>query len=90
MGHNLPGIEKLDSIILSQFTLRELIRQTLFSIADNDTNKLMTGELFEINEDKLRICLFVKKITTSLSVSPGNILLISFNVFPGTTTFFLG
>lgn len=52
---SLPSIEKLDSIILSQFTLRELIRQTIFSIADNDTNKLMTGELFEVNEDKLRV-----------------------------------
>lgn len=51
----LPNIEKLDSIILSQFTLRELIRQTIFSIADNDTNKLMTGELFEVNDDKLRV-----------------------------------
>lgn len=51
----LPSIEKLDSIILSQFTLRELIRQTIFSIADNDTNKLMSGELFEVNEDKLRV-----------------------------------
>ena len=54
----LPGIEKLDSIILSQFTLRELVRQTIFSIADNDTNKLMTGELFEVNEDKLRVASF--------------------------------
>ena len=51
----LPNIEKLDSIILSQFKLRELVRQTIFSIADNDTNKLMTGELFEVNEDKLRV-----------------------------------
>ncbi len=51
----LPNIEKLDSIILSQFTLRELVRQTIFSIADSDTNKLMTGELFEVNEDKLRV-----------------------------------
>ena len=51
----LPNIEKLDSIILSQFTLRELVRQTIFSIADNDTNKLITGELFEVNEDKLRV-----------------------------------
>lgn len=51
----LPNIEKLDSIMLSQFTLRELIRQTIFSIADNDTNKLMSGELFEVNEDKLRV-----------------------------------
>ena len=51
----LPNIEKLDSIVLSQFTLRELIRQTVFSIADNDTNKIITGELFEVNEDKLRV-----------------------------------
>ncbi len=51
----LPVIEKNDSIILSQFTLKEVVRQTIFSIADNDTNKLMTGELFEINEDQLKV-----------------------------------
>ncbi|HRM98981.1 MAG TPA: DNA polymerase III subunit beta, partial [Agathobacter rectalis] len=43
------------SIVLSQFTLKEVIRQTIFSIADNDNNKLMTGELFEIEENKLRV-----------------------------------
>jgi len=42
----LPVIEKIDSIIISQFTLKEVVRQTIFSIADNDNNKLMTGELF--------------------------------------------
>lgn len=51
----LPSIEKNDSIILSQFTLKEVIRQTIFSIADNDNNKLMTGELFEIHEDQLKV-----------------------------------
>lgn len=51
----LPEIEKDDSIILSQFTLKEVIRQTIFSIADNDNNKLMTGELFEINDDTLKV-----------------------------------
>lgn len=51
----LPAIEKKDSIIISQFTLKEVVRQTIFSIADNDNNKLMTGELFEINEDKLKV-----------------------------------
>ena len=51
----LPSIEKLDSIMISQFTLRELIRQTIFSISDNDTNRIITGELFEVNEDKLRV-----------------------------------
>lgn len=51
----LPSIERIDSIILSQFTLKEVIRQTIFSIADNDNNKLMTGELFEINGDVLKV-----------------------------------
>lgn len=51
----LPEIERNDSIVLSQFTLKEVIRQTIFSIADNDNNKLMTGELFEINNDNLKV-----------------------------------
>ena len=47
----IPYIERNESITISQFTLKEVIRQTIFSIADNDNNKLMTGELFEIEED---------------------------------------
>ena len=51
----LPYIEKNESISISQFTLKDVVRQTIFSIADNDTNKLMTGELFEINKNRLRV-----------------------------------
>ena len=51
----LPQIERSESIIVSQFTLKEVIRQTSFSIADNFTNKILTGELFEINEDVLKV-----------------------------------
>ena len=51
----LPYIEKNESISISQFTLKDVVRQTIFSIADNYTNKLMTGELFEINEIRLRV-----------------------------------
>ena len=51
----LPEIERQDSIIVSQFTLKEVVRQTIFSIADNDNNKLMTGELFEINGNELKV-----------------------------------
>ncbi len=51
----LPSIERLDSIVLSQFTLKEVVRQTIFSISDNDNNKLMTGELFDINGDTLKV-----------------------------------
>ena len=51
----LPVIEKENMITLSQFTLKEVIRQTIFSIADSESNKLMTGELFEINQNMLRV-----------------------------------
>ena len=51
----LPVIEREQTITLSQFTLKEVIRQTIFSIADNESNKLMTGELFEINQNILRV-----------------------------------
>ncbi len=51
----LPIIEKNETITISQFTLKEIIRQTIFSIADNESNKLMTGELLEIKNSILRI-----------------------------------
>ena len=51
----LPMIEKNKFIYVSQFTLKEVIRQTIFSISDNDTNKLMTGELFEVTGNELKV-----------------------------------
>ena len=51
----LPEIEKIDHVMVSQFTLKEVIRQTIFSISDSDNNKLMTGELFEINNNTLKV-----------------------------------
>lgn len=51
----LPFIEKDDYITVSQFTLKNVIQQTIFSIADNETNKLMTGELFKINGSELKV-----------------------------------
>ena len=51
----LPIIEKDKFITLSQFTLRETINQTLFSIAMNDNNKMMTGELFEVANGILKV-----------------------------------
>lgn len=51
----LPEIERLQSITISQFMLKEVIRQTIFSISDNENAKLMTGELFDISENNLRV-----------------------------------
>ncbi len=52
---SLPKIEKENALVLSQFTLKEVIRQTVFSISDNESNKIMTGELFEIKGNELRV-----------------------------------
>ena len=51
----LPVIEKDEALSLSQFTLKEMIRQTIFSIAVNENNRLMTGELFEIKDNCLKV-----------------------------------
>lgn len=51
----LPTIMKDRSIQISQFTLKETIRQTVFSISDNENTKIMTGEYFEITGNQLRV-----------------------------------
>ncbi len=51
----IPEVEKVNSITLSQFELKEIINQTIFSLALNDINPMMTGELFELKENVLRI-----------------------------------
>jgi len=51
----LPYVEKEESIVISQFSLKEMIRQTIFSIAASENNKMMTGELFDINENILKV-----------------------------------
>ena len=41
----LEDVEKNDFITISQFTLKEVINQTIFSIApDTEPNKMMTGD----------------------------------------------
>lgn len=51
----LPNIVKEKSISISQFTLKDVIRQTVFSVSDNENSKVMTGELFEIHDSQLKV-----------------------------------
>ena len=51
----IPHIERDKFITLSQFTLKEIIRQTIFSISPNDSNKMMTGELMEVTGNELKV-----------------------------------
>ena len=51
----LPSVTRQTPVTVSQFTLKEVIRQTIFSISDNDNNKIMTGEYFEIEDNELKV-----------------------------------
>lgn len=51
----LPYVEKEESFEISQYSLKEIIKQTIFSIATSENNKLMTGVLFEIKNNKLKV-----------------------------------
>ena len=76
----LPMIEKEGSISVSEFTLKEVIRQTIFSIADNDTNRMMTGELFQIEDDILKVVsldghrISIRKIKLKDSYDPKKVI----------------
>lgn len=51
----LPNIVKDKNVNISQFTLKDIICQTVFSISDNENAKVMTGELFEIHDSELKV-----------------------------------
>lgn len=51
----LPQIERNKSIHITDFALKEIIHQTIFSVSDNESNKIMTGELFEIKGDIFKV-----------------------------------
>lgn len=51
----LPKYEKGTPMLLDQFTLKEVIRQTVFAISDIETNRLMTGEQFFIHDRECKV-----------------------------------
>lgn len=50
----LPVIDKDNYICLSQFTLKEAVRKTIFAAAFNDTNKMMGGEYIEVRGNMVK------------------------------------
>ncbi|MBR3644096.1 MAG: DNA polymerase III subunit beta [Parasporobacterium sp.] len=77
----LPEIDKADPVIISQFTLKEIVRQTIFSISDNDNNVIMTGEYMEINDDELKLVsldghrISIRKVTLKDHYEPKKVII---------------
>ena len=51
----LPEVDRSNRLTLSQFTLKEMIRQTIFSISDSESNPMMGGELIEVSGSEMRM-----------------------------------
>ncbi len=53
---NITEIDKKNGISISQYTLKSMINQTIFSVAPEGTpNKIMSGELMDIQGDTMRL-----------------------------------
>lgn len=52
----IPVIPRNKEITISMITLKDIIRQTIFSVSQNNSdNKILTGELFEIKDNILKV-----------------------------------
>ena len=51
----LPVIERNEAVVISMFTLKEVIRQTIFSIGISESNKIMSGIHIMITGDQLKV-----------------------------------
>ncbi|NLK20575.1 MAG: DNA polymerase III subunit beta [Epulopiscium sp.] len=51
----LPKVEKDKSFALKQGTLKDIIRQTIFSVATEETRPILTGELIQIKDSALHM-----------------------------------
>ncbi|WP_331488199.1 DNA polymerase III subunit beta [Chakrabartyella piscis] len=51
----LPTVEQENAFVLPQNDLRDMIRQTIFSIAQDNSKPILTGELFELQQDTLHV-----------------------------------
>ena len=53
--NDIPNFDIKEHMTIKEFSLKEIIRQTIFSISDNEANKTLRGELFEIKNGMLRV-----------------------------------
>lgn len=53
--NDIPVFNPKEQMDIHEFSLKEIIRQTIFSISDNEANRTLRGELFEIKNGILRV-----------------------------------
>ncbi len=51
----LPNVDREKYVAVPQNVLSRMIRQTIFSVSDNESRPIYTGELFEVRNDSLTL-----------------------------------
>ena len=51
----LPSVEPLNALVLSQELLSDMIGRTIFAVSQNDGRPILTGSLFEVVEGRLTV-----------------------------------
>ena len=51
----MPSVEEAKPLNIKQGSLKEMIRQTLFAVAMDETRPILTGELIEVEGEELRL-----------------------------------
>lgn len=51
----LPTVEKVNACTINQLALKDMIRQTIFSVAQDETRPILTGEMLQIKNDSLNM-----------------------------------
>lgn len=51
----LPVVEKVNVCTVNQLELKEMIRQTIFSVAQDETRPILTGEMLQIKNNSLNM-----------------------------------
>ena len=52
---DLPTFQQTDSVTVNAKILRDMIRQTVYAVSDNNSKPIYTGSLYEIKQNVLRI-----------------------------------
>lgn len=52
---DLPTFQQTDGIVMEAKTLRDMIRQTVYAVSDNNAKPIYTGSLYEIKDSMLNI-----------------------------------
>lgn len=51
----LPNVDKVNACTINQTDLKEMIRQTIFSVAQDETRPILTGEMLQVKNNSLNM-----------------------------------